>query len=61
MKNMIAIRISDLGNSILGGDGVFPNGPDLVTIAANVINTAEIDSGNSFQVSSRLSWAESQA
>jgi hypothetical protein len=54
-------QLSDLGNSILGGDGVFPNGPDLVTIAANVINTAEIDSGNSFQVSSRLSWAESQA
>lgn len=51
----------DLGNSILGGDGVFPNGPDIITIAASVINTAEIDSTSSFQVASRISWAESQA
>ena len=51
----------DLGNSILGGDGVFPNGPDIITIAASVINTSEIDSTSSFQVASRLSWAESQA
>jgi hypothetical protein len=54
-------QLIDLGNSILGGDGVFPNGPDIITITANVINTAEIDSANSFQISSRLSWAESQA
>jgi hypothetical protein len=54
-------QLIDLGNSILGGDGVFPNGPDIITICATVINTAEIDSASSFQVSSRLSWAESQA
>jgi hypothetical protein len=54
-------QLTDLGNSILGGDGVFPNGPDIVTITATVINTSEIDSASSFQVSSRLSWAESQA
>ena len=54
-------ELTDLGNSILGGDGVFPNGPDIVTITATVINTSEIDSASSFQVSSRLSWAESQA
>ena len=53
--------LGDLGNSILGGDGVFPNGPDIITIAASVINTAEIDSTSSFQVASRISWAESQA
>ena len=54
-------QLVDLGNSILGGDGVFPNGPDIITITASVINTAEIDSASSFQVASRLSWAESQA
>ena len=53
--------LTDLGNSILGGDGVFPNGPDIITIAASVINTAEIDKTSSFQVASRISWAESQA
>lgn len=51
----------DLGNSILGGDGVFPNGPDIITISASVINTSEIDSDSPFQVESRLSWSESQA
>ena len=25
-------RISSLGNSILGGDGIYPNGPDLLTV-----------------------------
>ena len=54
-------QLIDLGNSILGGDGVFPNGPDIITICATVLNTSEIDSTSSFQVSSRLSWAESQA
>ena len=51
----------DLGNSILGGNGVFPDGPDIITVACNVINTAEIDSTSAFQVASRISWAESQA
>ena len=54
-------RLTDLGNSILGGNDVFPNGPDIITITASVINTAEIDSTSAFQVASRLSWAESQA
>jgi hypothetical protein len=54
-------QLIDLGNSILGGDGVFPNGPDIITICATVINTSEIDSTVSYQVSSRLSWSESQA
>jgi len=53
--------LTDLGNSILGGDGVFPNGPDIITIAASVINTSQIDKTSSFQVASRISWAESQA
>lgn len=54
-------QLSDLGNSILGGDDVFPNGPDIMTICATVIDTSEVDSGSSFRVSSRLSWSESQA
>ena len=51
----------DLGNSIIGGNGVFPDGPDIITVACNVINTSEIDSTSAFKVSSRISWAESQA
>ena len=53
--------IIDLGNSILGGDGTFPNGPDTLTIAVNVVDTTGISATSPFQVSSRITWAESQA
>lgn len=53
--------IIDLGNSILGGDGVFPNGPDVLTIAVKVVDTGGIDADNPFKTSSRITWAESQA
>ena len=42
--------LTDLDNSILGGDGVFPNGPDIITIAASVINTSQIDKTSSFRL-----------
>ena len=65
-RRLVASNAFDLStltdfNSILGGDGVFPNGPDIITIAASVINTSQIDKTSSFQVASRISWAESQA
>lgn len=53
--------VRDLGTSILGGGvaaanvGVFPDGPDVVTVMANNIGTT---SGNIF---ARLSWTEAQA
>ena len=54
-------RLIDLGNSILGGDGVFPNGPDIITICASALDTTSVNSTAPFQVSSRISWSESQA
>ena len=54
-------RLIDLGNSILGGDGVFPNGPDIITICASALDTTSVNSSVPFQVSSRISWSESQA
>lgn len=53
--------IIDLGNSILGGDGVFPNGPDLLTIAVKLLDTSGVDATNKYIASGRISWAESQA
>jgi len=53
--------ITDLGNCILGGDGVFPNGPDLLTIAAKVVDTAEVTIAAPFKITGRLTWTESQA
>ena len=54
-------EVIDLGNSILGGDGVYPNGPDLLTIAVRVLDTSRINASNQFKASARISWAESQA
>ena len=54
-------RLTDLGNSILGGDGVFPNGPDVITICASALDTASINGSSPYQISSRISWSESQA
>jgi len=54
-------KITDLGNSILGGDNVFPNGPDLITIAARIVDTAEVTGDAPFKIAGRLTWTESQA
>ncbi len=54
-------RISALGNSILGGDGIYPNGPDLLTVVANIVDSGGVSSANPYQISSRITWSESQA
>ena len=53
--------ISDLGNSILGGDGTFPNGPDILTVVANIVDSSNVTTNNPFAVSARVTWQESQA
>lgn len=60
-SNFNLSEITDLGNSILGGNGVFPNGPDLLTIAIRVNDTSTINAVSPFTVSSRITWSESQA
>ena len=54
-------QISTLGNSILGGDGTFPNGPDILTIVANIVDSTTVSTSNPFAVSARVTWQESQA
>jgi hypothetical protein len=54
-------ELLELGNSILGGDGVFPNGPDLLTIAVQPQSTSDISGTNPFFVTGKISWSESQA
>ena len=54
-------QVRDLGNSILGGGspvpntGIYPDGPDIVTIVARNLT------GSPSQIFSRLSWTEAQA
>lgn len=60
----VDIDLSDLleiGNSILGGDSIFPAGPDLLTLAVQPQDTSIITTNNPFFVSGKVSWSESQA
>ena len=45
----------EMSNSILGGDSIFPDGPDIITIAVARL------SGSSTLTSAKLSWSEAQA
>jgi len=49
-------EIAEIGNSILGGDYVFPNGPDIITVC--IVPT---DTSAATTVTARISWKESQA
>ena len=51
----------ELGNSILGGDGIFPDGPDSLTLAVKPLDSSSIGIGTSFEVSGKITWTESQA
>lgn len=46
--------IRELGNSILGGNAIYPDGPDILTISVNNIT------GSAANIRSRISWTESQ-
>ena len=46
--------VRELGNSILGGNNIFPDGPDVLTVFCTNI------SGNSGNIRGRVSWSEAQ-
>ncbi len=55
-------EIATLGNSIMGGDGVFPDGPDVLTVVARLVeDPSTVSSTNPFNITGRISWSESQA
>jgi ribosomal protein L31 len=45
----------EMSNSILGGDSIFPDGPDIITIAVARLT------GNSTLTAAKLTWSEAQA
>ena len=54
--------IATLGNSILGGDNVFPDGPDVLTVVVQLNeDPSTVSASNPFTTSGRISWSESQA
>lgn len=54
-------ELTTLGNSILGGDDVYPNGPDLLTIGATILEASGISVTTPFTITGRITWTESQA
>ena len=55
-------EIATLGNSILGGDNIYPDGPDVLTVVAKLVEDPSTVSGpNPFTITARISWSESQA
>ena len=55
-------QITTLGNSILGGNNVFPDGPDVLTVVAKLSeDPSTVSNTNPFNVTGRISWTESQA
>jgi hypothetical protein len=50
-----------LGNAILGGDGSYPDGPDILTLVAIPLSTTGITVNSPFSVAGRITWSESQA
>ena len=55
-------EVASLGNSILGGDNVFPDGPDVLTVVASLTeDPSTVSSTNPFVITGRISWSESQA
>ena len=52
-------QVTSLGNSIIGGNGIFPEGPDLLTVVAK-IDSVDWTSGED-EIYATLNWTESQA
>ena len=46
----------------MGGDNVFPDGPDILTVVAVLAeDVSSVSASNPWTISGRVSWAESQA
>lgn len=54
-------NVATLGNSIIGGNGTYPDGPDILTIAAKPLNINNVGVYRPLTVSARVSWKEAQA
>lgn len=50
-----------LGNSIQGGDNIYPDGPDVLTLVAVCLDPAGVSATTPYTVTARISWAEAQA
>ena len=55
-------EVASLGNSIMGGDNTYPDGPDILTVVARLTeDPSTVTNSNPLIINSRISWSESQA
>ena len=54
-------NVATLGNSIIGGNGTYPDGPDILSICAKPLSINNVGVYRPLSVSARLSWKEAQA
>ena len=62
--NLTSIDLTQLGaigNAILGGDNVYPDGPDIFTLMCYPLDLSITGVQNPFQITARFTWSESQA
>lgn len=50
-----------LGNSMQGGDSIYPDGPDVLTLVAVCLDPGGVSATTPYTVSARVTWAEAQA
>jgi len=53
--------LGSIQNSILGGNSVYPDGPDVVSVCAICLDSAGVSATTPYIVSSRLTWTEAQS
>lgn len=53
--------LGSIQNSILGGNGVYPDGPDIITVCAVCLDSAGVSATTPYIVSARISYTEAQA
>lgn len=53
--------IGSVQNSILGGNNVYPDGPDILTVCAVCLDSAGVSATTPYIVSARLTWTEAQS
>lgn len=54
-------QLGALGNSIMGGNGVYPDGTDVLTIAAICLEAGGVTATTPYTITGRLTWAENQS
>lgn len=53
--------LGSIQNSILGGNGVYPDGPNIITVCAVCLDSAGVSATTPYIVSARVTYSEAQA